>query len=574
MVLGFDEPFAQPKPSFNQPVVPPTVEPDSTPTIQACFSLAWLPYVLGALSQLQLQSTWDTASAEDTLLAQNRATDLIDLFANPTCDVPSPYWESDEDNEGGQASALSQSWYGVVTSEVWYEQLADWTIAGFLAIAATPAAAITYLTYVPRFRLALRTHDIGSAVKIFLDGTEIFAGDTYSASPDVMEVDVFADDLSPDTSPHNIIIMQDSASSLQVIRKRLDPNELYPTNMRYDSTSGAIQTTYDGGTTWVDTPNSDPRSGSAFQRPPRGAGDVRCDAAANAVKWVRDFIDSMISLMGAGALAASVAIKILDFFDLLSDGFTILFQAILGLAGDLLAVGAATLTTDFTSAFYDDLLCYFYVNMNYDGTVSDAQLALIKTAIDAHYPGVVATVMDEILLLQGSVGVTNAAAIGTETGDCSACPTTWTHRLYLDDVNQFVHLGTVYDVTCTGGSFQFGTYDLTNNRWDQSYGSPSLGSPTVALHVVITLDTYTTITQAEAYGSYGSGTRYGAFTVNAVHNFCGSGVGIPVDHIGNTGSWAAGEFDFGFKMTNNSSTPDGYCNYIEFHGTGVDPFNL
>jgi hypothetical protein len=45
--------------SFQNPVVPPVVPPDN-PTDQICvqFSRAWLPYVLGALSQLILQSTW------------------------------------------------------------------------------------------------------------------------------------------------------------------------------------------------------------------------------------------------------------------------------------------------------------------------------------------------------------------------------------------------------------------------------------------------------------------------------------------------------------------------------------
>ena len=561
--------------------------PESIPDETSCLlmqvpaSAAWWALVVGLLLTLTDEDEWQQFDGGiDRGVAAARwqqmfddATYLADSSNQCALDVPAPYWESDLDNENGESGVLSQSWYGVVASEVWYEQLADWTIAGFLAIAATPAAAIQYLTYVPRFRLALRTHDIGSAVKIFLDGTEIFVGDTYSASPGVMEVDVFADDLSPDTSPHNIIIMQDSASSLQVIRKRLDPNELYPTTMRYDSTSGAVQQTYDGGTTWVDNPSADPRVGTAYQRPPRGTGDVRCDAAANAVQWIHDFIDYAISILSTTALVVTLANGILDLFDLLSGGWAVLFQAILELAGGLAGIGATALTVGFTSAFYDDLLCYIYVNMNFDGVVNDTQLSAIQAQIDAHYAGTVATVMDAILGLQGAVGVTNAAAIGTVTGDCSACPTTWIHRLYLDDINQFAHFGQVYDPTCSGNSQQIGAANPALNRWDQTYVS-GFGSPTVALHVAVTLPTYTTITQAEAYGSYGSGTRYGRFTINYAHNLCGSGIGIPVDHIGNTGSWTNGQFDFGFALTNNSTTPSGYISYIEFQGTGVDPFNL
>ena len=135
--------------------------------------------VSGALLELTYEWNWEQFGTMTPAEAASIMLEMYNRYALDTAcgsEVPAPYWEGGEDNEGGQASALSQSWYGVVTSEVWYEQLADWTIAGFLAIAATPAAAITYLTYVPRFRLALRTHDIGSAVKIFLRRHGNFCG--------------------------------------------------------------------------------------------------------------------------------------------------------------------------------------------------------------------------------------------------------------------------------------------------------------------------------------------------------------------------------------------------------------
>ena len=116
--------------------------------------------VSGALLELTYEWNWEQSGTMTPAEAASIMLEMYNRYALDTAcsnEIPAPYWEADEDNESGQQDALSQSWYGVVTSEVWYEQLADWTIAGFLAIAATPAAAITYLTYVPRFRLALRT---------------------------------------------------------------------------------------------------------------------------------------------------------------------------------------------------------------------------------------------------------------------------------------------------------------------------------------------------------------------------------------------------------------------------------
>ena len=181
--------------------------------------------------------------------------------------------------------------------------------------------------------------------------------------------------------------------------------------------------------------------------------------------------------------------------------------------------------------------------------------------------------MDEILLLQGAVGVTNAAAIGTETGDCSACPATWTHYLYLDDVNQFIHLALMYDGTCSGNTSNVGFYDTANNRWGQTKAA-SLPVPNVGMHCQVTLSAHTTITSAYAYGYYGSGTRYAHMTVNNVHQTCGSGIGIPADHYGSALSLTGGTFDIAIELSNDSATANGYCNYWVLTGTGVDPFNL
>lgn len=78
--------FAKPVGSFRQPVTVPTEDPDSGEQICVQFSKSWLPYILGALYQLYLQSTWDTTDEQILTNTQSRVYILLDLFmAGVTC---------------------------------------------------------------------------------------------------------------------------------------------------------------------------------------------------------------------------------------------------------------------------------------------------------------------------------------------------------------------------------------------------------------------------------------------------------------------------------------------------------
>jgi len=85
-----NSPFADSRGSFVVPVLPPTVDPDSSPTKSVTLSCAWLPFVRGALKQLLLQSTWDTDDAGLDLV-QQRVFNLIDLFTECSGGEPLPF---------------------------------------------------------------------------------------------------------------------------------------------------------------------------------------------------------------------------------------------------------------------------------------------------------------------------------------------------------------------------------------------------------------------------------------------------------------------------------------------------
>jgi hypothetical protein len=75
-----DSPFAYPQSSYQRPVALVLVDPDVDPNFTVCFRSEWLPYVIGALSQLLAQTTWQTDDPDALNLVQARAQLLIALF--------------------------------------------------------------------------------------------------------------------------------------------------------------------------------------------------------------------------------------------------------------------------------------------------------------------------------------------------------------------------------------------------------------------------------------------------------------------------------------------------------------
>jgi hypothetical protein len=79
-----DSDFPRPVSSFEQPVPLVGVDPDAEPAVSVSFNAKWLPYVVGALKQLVLQSTWRTDDPEKWGLEQFRAMTLLSIFSRAT----------------------------------------------------------------------------------------------------------------------------------------------------------------------------------------------------------------------------------------------------------------------------------------------------------------------------------------------------------------------------------------------------------------------------------------------------------------------------------------------------------
>jgi len=208
VVLIFPE-YPRPIPSFRAPVPAPTVEPTDAPLVSVCFNYDWLPYVLGALTQLTLQSTWSGFNDPPDALAMRRGASLMEQFAlaydDASCPVvfeyPTPFWDETSDLEDDQPADM-QEWYGYVTEPeapadelTFVEDAAIWVMTGFIAYAGDIGAAIFFRTIAKSWVFAWRRGDIGEVIRVIIDGAEYGRVDTTSASVgDLVQMPIIAGD--------------------------------------------------------------------------------------------------------------------------------------------------------------------------------------------------------------------------------------------------------------------------------------------------------------------------------------------------------------------------------------------
>jgi len=94
-----------------------------------------------------------------------------------------------------------------------------------------------------------------------------------------------------------------------------------------------------------------------------------------------------------------------------------------------------------TSDVYDQLLCIFQDNVESDGTLTADGFSQIYSDVGAQLEATAAGFVQRIVDLIGYVGLSNAGASGSATGDCTACAT-WCYRFdFTIDEQGFNNLG-------------------------------------------------------------------------------------------------------------------------------------
>jgi len=417
----------------------PFVTPPNAPTEQYCRSILvpnspqWVGIITGLLYDLIWASNWE--NAEDGMTPEAAAAVGYDIWAQyvasecggGACDIPAPYWDDDDadDADDEDEPDTPEDWYGYIDeTETWQERVEDWVIAAFIVAAGQPAAAIQFLTIAPKFRLAFRKRDYGAIVKIFLDAEEYATVDTYSATPDVAYIDVVAPSPSATlwvvhSGEHNpsAVPASDGEYKIEVIRKRLTPDEISNPAQRWNPDTNTVQYSPDGGVTWVDTPDADPRTSTVFLKPIPDPPAPSCDAAARVTAALRRMLDNYLASTDA-AIFATGALNIL--LNLLG-GYGVLVDFLIGLFGIFATIGRDEIEDAFTEDVWDEIKCIVQEYVGEDGYLSGVDAAAIQAEIAARIGGVVSATVDALFSGFGYVGLTNAITEGDETGDCEDC---------------------------------------------------------------------------------------------------------------------------------------------------------
>jgi hypothetical protein len=415
----------------------PNDPPDSTAcrTFQVPADEEYYALLMGALDALRQPYNWYINGS----LSQQEAADIFagildaayEQALSGQCDpdVPTPWWDTATDSDD-MAAVADQPWYGlaVVTyaspPEVTFvEQVAIWLFAGFIVYSGQPGAALAFLTIAPKFVIALKTGDVGAVVDLIVDASRVGRYNTYSPTPGVMRIPVVG---NPDLDEHQIYIVKDDDPDtvVQVVRDELNPDDVAPSNLRYNPGTDTVEIQGADGT-WGENPAADPRSSPAYQFPPVTADDPACQAASNVTRQINNLIDEVLLVLPEAFDAAGLLTLLIGFLVELGP-FGVLIDLVLGLAFILFSAGTTAIAAAFPNEVYDQLICIFKCNMDTDGQMSVEQLAAAQAQIDSDIGGLAATILDAMFFLMGNVGISNWGTVdGGEPVDCSDCECTW-----------------------------------------------------------------------------------------------------------------------------------------------------
>jgi len=321
----------------------PTATPDETAcrTFGIPASAEWLSVFMGALDALRNPYNWmesiDGISADEAAEAFAQILDAAYGEVGSCEVVPAPWWDEESgDDSDDEMPKDDQPWYGqlVLVDDrlTFVENAFIYIVAGFIAYAGLPSAAIQFIPLARTFVVTMKTNPLGGIVRFLADGVEIGRTDTYSLTDGTADVSIimpaptggFRAEDTPTYPTLWLELLEDNPHDLEsvsmtLIRSRLSESAVTgdPKKIRFDTETGDVQTSPDGGVTWVDNPEADPRYGTSYTKPPLGTGTAQCDSAADRVKWIKDFIDALVAAMATAGTAFTLANVALGFYELL-----------------------------------------------------------------------------------------------------------------------------------------------------------------------------------------------------------------------------------------------------------------
>lgn len=189
---------------------------------------------------------------------------------------------------------------------------------------------------------------------------------------------------------------------------------------------GIYQTSDDGGETWEDNPQADPRN-QATQAPPLGgSGDsTRCAAADNVRDTFKAYKATVRGLLEAGTTVLAIVAGLIGALGLLLGlsvaglGISVL---LFGMAAALLSLTPEELDDALSDEVFDEFRCLVYCAAEDDGTFTYSAWVDLIGAVDDTFSGFPEQFFHAILAAMGYIGLCNAATTGVATADdCDDC---------------------------------------------------------------------------------------------------------------------------------------------------------
>lgn len=252
---------------------------------------------------------------------------------------------------------------------------------------------------------------------------------------------------------------------MPIVRLRLSPETVYPTDLRYNPDTDTVQSNVNGD--WVDNPDADPRHQTTF--PARLTADPACDAAQSVSDALQNQISGIISAIEGASTLFTIAGLILGLFTF--GTFDIFISIALTVGGAMVDAGAPSLESALSPATFDTFKCIMFCAFDTNGRLKSGGLEQAMSDISDQIGGLGAFVLNAMLSLAGEGGVNNLAALGTSTGDCSACDCGCGDETIADTID--VYYGTVIErdgCSITIEALPEGSHYAIGTQWNGTQG--------------------------------------------------------------------------------------------------------
>lgn len=274
---------------------------------------------------------------------------------------------------------------------------------------------------------------------------------------------------------------------------------------------GVYQTSTDGGVTWVDDTENDPRNQAVLAPPIGGSGDnIKCAAADNARDQLQALRDQLIDILEATPTAIAIIAGILAFLAVITgiSGAAIGISVLLmGMAIALISLTPEEVAEQIDATALETFRCIIYCNVNNNGQFSYTGWQDVLADIDTNFSGFAHTFFASIVSSMGYIGLSNACTVGADTAsDCGDCDCQCVHEtdvaigtfieIGIDGTGQYIELSSELathngltkqwaivgseSMCCTYGGFALVSGAITSGGLLDCSGNP-VGSGTVSL---------------------------------------------------------------------------------------------